>query len=273
MKRIAERLQIRGPHVRLADWDPRATPGCKDRDSAAERLARNLERIDTLQYQLYAEARQALLIVLQGMDASGKDGVTRKVMTAFNPQGCKVWSFKVPTAEERAHDFLWRIHRATPPHGGVAVFNRSHYEDVLVVRVHSLVPREVWAGRYPIINQFEHQLHEHGTRVLKFFLHISRAEQRDRLLARLDHPNKNWKFNEGDIPEREHWNAYRRAYEDAIGRCSTAEAPWYVVPADHKWYRDLAVSEIVADTIAAMHPRPPKVKLDVKGLRARLARS
>jgi PPK2 family polyphosphate:nucleotide phosphotransferase len=272
MKRNAERLQVRGRTVRLADWSPRATPGCKDKDEAAEGLAENLSRIDELQYRLYAEARQSLLIVLQGMDTSGKDGLIRKVLTIFNPQGCKVWPFKVPTLEEGAHDFLWRIHRAAPAAGDVAVFNRSHYEDVLVVRVHELVPRSVWSLRYHVINEFERHLHERGTRVLKFFLHISREEQRERLVARLDHPLKRWKFSEADLVERGRWRSYQRAYEDALAKCSTAHAPWHVIPADRKWYRDFAVSQIVADTLEQMNPRIPKARLALQKLRARLAR-
>jgi PPK2 family polyphosphate:nucleotide phosphotransferase len=272
MKRLAERLRVSGRTMRLADWNPRATPGCKDKDEAAERLVRNLARIDVLQYRLHAEARQSLLIVLQGMDTSGKDGVIRHVMTVFNPQGCRVWPFKVPTPDEAAHDFLWRIHQAAPARGQVAVFNRSHYEDVLVVRVHQLVPREVWLRRYQIINDFERHLHEHGTRVLKFFLHVSRGEQRGRLLERLEEPLKHWKFSDGDLVERKRWPGYQRAYEDALARCSTRHAPWHVIPADRKWYRDLAVSEIVADTLDEMNPKVPRTKLNVKRLSARLAR-
>ena len=272
MKSLGERLQVRSRTVRLADWGPGSTPQCKGKDQANERLAENLARIDELQYRLHAEARQSLLIVLQGMDTSGKDGLIRKVMTIFNPQGCKVWSFKVPTLEEAAHDFLWRIHRTAPAAGEVAVFNRSHYEDVLVVRVHELVPRGVWSVRYRAINEFERHLHERGTRVLKFFLHISREEQRQRLLARLDHPLKRWKFSDADLVERGLWRSYQRAYEDALARCSTAHAPWHVIPADRKWYRDFAVSQIVADTLERMDPRIPKAKLAIRSLRARLQR-
>jgi PPK2 family polyphosphate:nucleotide phosphotransferase len=272
MKSFAERLQVRRGRTRLADWKPDSTPGCKGKDQAAEQLAENLARIDELQYRLYSEARQSLLIVLQGMDSSGKDGLIRNVLTIFNPQGCKVWPFKVPTLEEAAHDFLWRIQSAAPSAGEVAVFNRSHYEDVLVVRVHELVPRRVWSLRYRAINEFERHLHEHGTRVLKFFLHISRDEQRDRLLARLDDPLKRWKFSDADLVERRHWRGYQRAYEDALTRCSTSHAPWHVIPADRKWYRDLAVSRVVADTLEQMNPRIPKARLAVQKLRARLAR-
>lgn len=270
MTQELERLRVRGRKVRLADWDPRSTPGCDSKEEAAERLAKTIARLDDLQYRLYAEGRRSLLIVLQGMDTSGKDGVTRHVMTAFNPQGCRVVSFKVPSAEEAAHDFLWRIHRAAPARGEIVVFNRSHYEDVLVVRVHGLVPREVWSARYEAINRFERHLGENGTTVLKFFLHISAKEQRERLLARLEDPAKHWKFSEGDLAEREHWDAYQRAYEDALAKCSTREAPWYVIPADRKWYRDWAIAEIVAKTLERMAPRPPKVTLEVKRLREAL---
>jgi PPK2 family polyphosphate:nucleotide phosphotransferase len=271
-KGIAQQLQVRGDKCSLTDWDPRATPACRDKAEAAERLERNLARIDALQYLLYAEGHRSLLLVLQGMDTSGKDGLIRKVMTAFNPQACEVWSFKVPTPEEAAHDFLWRIHRAAPRRGEIAIFNRSHYEDVLVVRVHELVPRAVWSRRYEEINEFERHLHDHGTTVLKFFLHISREEQQERLLARLDEPRKHWKFSEGDLAERQRWKEYQRAYEDALARCSTEDAPWFVIPSDRKWYRDLAVSEIIADALERMDPKPPKVTLDVKRLRAQITK-
>lgn len=273
MKDIARYLKVGSGKVRLSRWDPDSTPGAADRAGAEARTEANLARIDRLQYGLHAEGRRSLLIVLQGMDSAGKDGLIRKVMTAFNPQGCRVTSFKVPTPLEAAHDFLWRIHRAAPARGEVAIFNRSHYEDVLVVRVHGLVPRKVWSRRYRSINRFEQHLHEHGTRVLKFFLHISRKEQKKRLLARLDDPRKNWKFSEADIAERGHWRAYHRAYEDALSKCTSKHAPWYVIPANAKWYRNLAVSEIVADALEAMDPRPPKVKLDIARLRRRLERA
>jgi PPK2 family polyphosphate:nucleotide phosphotransferase len=272
-KHVIKHLQVRGRAVRLSGWDQGATPGCKTKEEAADRLAANLERIDVLQYRLFAEARRSLLIVLQGMDTAGKDGLIRKVMTVFNPQGCRVWPFKVPTLEEAVHDFLWRIHRAVPARGEVSIFNRSHYEDVLVVRVHDLVPERVWSRRYKQINAFEHHLHVHGTQVLKLFLHISRKEQQERLRARLDDPLKRWKFSDADLVERKYWSAYQRAYEEALGRCSTRQAPWYVIPADNKWYRDFAVSEILVETLEAMDPRLPRVKLDVKGLRARLMAS
>ena len=270
MKDIDRALIVRNGKVKLSDWNPRSTPGCDDKDEAAARLAKNLERIDELQYALYAENQRSLLIVLQGMDTSGKDGVIRKVMTAFNASGTRVTSFKVPSDEEKSHDFLWRIHKAAPAKGQVVIFNRSHYEDVLVVRVRELVPEKVWSKRYEIINDFERRLTDNGTRVLKFFLHISNEEQRERLLARLEAPSKHWKFSENDLSERTKWKDYQAAYVDALAKCSTKIAPWFVIPADRKWYRDLAISEIVADTLAEMKPEPPRVKLDLKKLKAKL---
>jgi len=269
VSRFARRLQFRG-RIDLDHRPPDATPLWKDREAAEARTQKNLERIDALQYRLFAEARRSLLIVLQGMDGSGKDGLIRRVLTVFNPQGCRVWPFKVPNAEEAAHDFLWRIHRATPARGEIAVFNRSHYEEVLVPRVHGTVPESAWSQRYESINAFERHLVRTGTTILKFFLHISRKEQRERLLARLEDPDKHWKFDPGDLKERARWKDYRRAYEDLLTLCNTAEGRWHVVPADHKWYRDVAVSEIVADTLDAMHPHVPRVKLDLAKLRSRL---
>ena len=272
-KSIADALRVRGGSVNLSKRDANATPGVRDKQEAAERLEANLALLDDLQYRLYAEGRRSLLLVFQGMDAAGKDGVIRKVATAFNPQGCRAWSFKVPTPEEAAHDFLWRIHRATPPKGDVAIFNRSHYEDVLVVRVHDLVQKSVWSERYEIINEFEKRLTEDGTTILKFFLHIDHDEQTQRIRERLDDPAKHWKFSEADLNERKHWDDYQAAFEDLLGRCSTKHAPWYVIPANRKWYRDVAVSDIIVEALAEMNPRPKAVKLDVKSLRARLARS
>ena len=213
MKDLERRLRFRKNGPRFAAIAPRGTPGWKfaspetAKEKAAARVAENLARIDELQYRLYAEGRQSLLIVVQGMDTSGKDGVIRRVMAAFNPQGCRVWAFKVPSVEEASHDFLWRIHRATPGRGEIAIFNRSHYEDVLVVRVHDLVPREEWMRRYDQINAFERHLTENATRVIKFYLHISPEEQLERLRARLDEPGKHWKFSEGDVSERVHWKS------------------------------------------------------------------
>ena len=204
-----------------------------------------------------------MLVVLQGIDAAGKDGTIKRVMNAFNPQGSPVTSFKVPTAEELAHDYLWRIHRAVPRKGEIGIFNRSHYEDVLVVRVHDIVPRAVWSKRYDQINDFERHLVATGTTVVKFFLAIDRDEQRERFQARYDDPSKRWKFSMGDLEERAHWDDYQAAFDEALTRTSTDEAPWYVIPANRKWFRNLAVSTILADTIADLRPRYPPVADDV----------
>jgi PPK2 family polyphosphate:nucleotide phosphotransferase len=201
------------------------------------------------------------------MDASGKDGTIRHVMSAFNPMGCPVASFKVPTAEELAHDFLWRVHPHAPARGEIAVFNRSHYEDVLVVRVHELVPKAVWQRRYDQINTFEETVASGGATVVKFFLHIDRDEQRQRLQARLDDPTKRWKFKTGDLAERKLWDGYMAAYEDALSRCSTATAPWYIVPANKNWFRNLAVAEIVGDVIEELDPQYPQPSQDLSAIR------
>jgi PPK2 family polyphosphate:nucleotide phosphotransferase len=270
VKSFTDQLRVRGGSLRLSDRDPDATPGTRNKRAALERTAGNVARIDALQYRLHAENRQSLLIVLQGMDAAGKDGVVRHVMAAFNPQGCRVVSFKAPSSEELAHDFLWRIHLAAPARGEVVIFNRSHYEDVLIVRVHGLVPKAQWQARYALINEFEHSLAEHGTRVLKFFLHIDRDKQRERLLERLEDPEKHWKFNAGDLDERALWDDYQQAYEDALNRCSTKHAPWFVIPSNRKWFRDLAISQVVADTLADMKPAIPATTFDVHAFEARL---
>lgn len=259
-----------GRKVSLGRWKASSTPGVDGEEQAREQTERALERLEELQYRLHAERRQSLLVVLQGMDCAGKDGVVRKVMTGFDPLGVRVKPFKVPSEEERAHDYLWRVHREVPAAGEVVVFNRSHYEDVLVVRVHELVPRAVWSKRYAQINAFEELLAASGTTVLKFFLHLSRGEQQQRLLERLDDPLKRWKFNAGDLDERGKWKDYRRAYEEALGRCSTKHAPWWVIPADRKWYRDWAVSQVLLRTFERMAPRVPTPELDVTALRKRL---
>jgi PPK2 family polyphosphate:nucleotide phosphotransferase len=268
---LARTLRVRpGRRVGLAEIDPRGTPGARDKAASARALARNLERLDSLQFRLFAEGRRALLVVLQGMDTSGKDGVVRHVMTGLNPAGCRVTSFKAPSAEERAHDFLWRIHRAVPAAGEVGIFNRSHYEDVLIVRVHGLVPKGVWKRRYAQINAFERHLVDSGVTLLKCFLHISPGEQLERLRARLDDPTRHWKVNPADFDERARWDDYTEAYEDALRLCSTDAAPWHVVPADRKWYRDLAISTLLVETLEDMDPRFPKVELDLEALRKRM---
>jgi PPK2 family polyphosphate:nucleotide phosphotransferase len=245
-----------GSKVDLRDIDPDATPGYSHK-TAKPKMETDLARLASLQERIWAERRHRILIVLQGIDASGKDGTISHVMSAFNPQGCRVAGFGVPTEVELAHDYLWRIHAATPRTGEIVIFNRSHYESVLVERVHALVPEATWKGRYDQINAFEATLAAEGTTILKFFLHIDPAEQLARLKARYDDPTKRWKFNVGDLEERKLWGAYRVAFEDALERCSTDAAPWYVIPANHKWYRDLVVGEIVAQTLESLDPRYP----------------
>jgi PPK2 family polyphosphate:nucleotide phosphotransferase len=247
----------------LARFDPEDTHGVEKGDAMAARLAKSIARLDALQYLMYAEQRRALLIVLQGMDAAGKDGTIRHVMTGLNPQGCRVHTFKTPSADERAHDFLWRSHAAVPPRGDVAIFNRSYYEDVLIARVHKLVPKPVWSGRYEQINRFEEFLTQNDVIVVKFFLHISRDEQRERFRARLRDSTKQWKLSPADFQDRTHWDEYAVAYEDVLSRCSTPHAPWFVIPANHKWFRDFAVSHILVDTLEACHMQFPKPSFDI----------
>jgi PPK2 family polyphosphate:nucleotide phosphotransferase len=252
-----------GKPFRLAEVDPREKGGFEDKDEAKEHLERHLERLNHLQQRLYAGGEHALLIVLQGMDTGGKDGTIRHVMGAFDPQGVRVTSFKAPTEEELDHDFLWRVHRATPRRGMVGIFNRSHYEDVLVVRVKSLVPEEVWRPRYEQIVHFEELLAAGGVTVVKLFLHISPGEQAERLRERQRDPEKQWKFRPGDLEDRKLWGQYMAVYEEALTRCNTRGAPWYVVPADHKWYRNLVVSEILIATLEALDLQLPEPAEDV----------
>jgi PPK2 family polyphosphate:nucleotide phosphotransferase len=257
MADLRSRLRVEpGTRVRLSKLDPAATHGLA-KDSAAGVTARQLARLADLQDRLWAEAKRSVLVVLQGIDAAGKDGTINKVMEAFNPQGCPVTSFKVPSAEELAHDYLWRVHRQVPRKGEIGIFNRSHYEDVLVVRVHELVPKSVWSKRYEQINAFERMLSESGTTIVKFFLSIDRDEQRERFQARYDDPTKRWKFSMGDLEERKLWDRYQAAFDEALTRTSTAWAPWYVIPANRKWFRDLAVATILADTLAGLKPAYP----------------
>jgi PPK2 family polyphosphate:nucleotide phosphotransferase len=262
-----------GSDARLKHRKPDDTAGWDDKQAARQRTARNVETLAALQYRLYAESRRSVLIVVQAMDAGGKDGVVRHVLSGLNPAGCHVTSFKVPSSEELSHDYLWRIHRAAPPRGSIGVFNRSHYEDVLVVRVKNLAPAPVWQRRYRQINEFERTLTEEGTTVVKFFIHISKEEQRERLLSRLEDPERNWKFRAGDLDERQRWNEYQCAYEDALTRCSTRYAPWYVIPGDHKWFRDLAVSEILVTRLKEMKPRFPAPFEDIAEFKRRLRRA
>jgi PPK2 family polyphosphate:nucleotide phosphotransferase len=238
-----------GTEVKLKDYDPDHREKHVDHDSAQEMLTQVNNELSELQELLAAAQHHSMLIVLQGMDTSGKDGTIRHVFTSVNPQGCEVHSFKEPTQEEILHDFLWRVHKAAPARGMIGVFNRSHYEDVLVVRVHNLVAEDVWSKRYKEINHFEKLLTNSGTIVLKFFLHISNDEQKQRLLAREQDRDKAWKLSTSDWAERKYWDDYQAAYEDVLSKCSTDEAPWYIVPANHKWYRNLAIAQVVTDTM------------------------
>lgn len=262
---LTQRLMVKpGATIQLADIDPAETHGAEKGAELDAALARNVARIGELQYLMYAEHRRALLVVLQAMDAAGKDGTIRHVMTGFNPQGCRVTAFKTPTPEELAHDFLWRVHAVVPGKGDVAVFNRSHYEDVLIVRVQRLVPERVWKRRYDQINEFERRLAENDVVIVKLFLHISKDEQKRRLKRRLEDPTRQWKVSLGDFEQRKLWKDYMRAYEDAITKCNAKAAPWYVVPADKKWFRNLAVSQILVDTLEALDMRFPKPTIDFK---------
>jgi PPK2 family polyphosphate:nucleotide phosphotransferase len=247
-----------GSPIRLADIDPDESEGYKKKKQVAKELKHQRARITDLQARLYAEHQRGLLIVLQAMDTGGKDGTIKGVFRGVNPQGCQVWTFKAPSDEELEHDFLWRHHRRGPSMGMVTIFNRSHYEDVLVVRVHDLVPEAVWRPRYQLINHFEQMLAQEGVTVLKFYLHISKDEQERRLQARQADPTKRWKFNPKDLEERKFWDDYVSAYEDAINQCSTLYAPWYVVPANKKWFRNLVVARTIADALEAIDPRFPE---------------
>jgi len=241
-----------------------------DKNTGIDRLKKYSQDLADLQELLYAEHKHKVLVVLQGMDTSGKDGTIANVFGMVNPQGTKVANFKVPTPKELDHDYLWRIHPHTPGKGEIVVFNRSHYEDVLVVRVHELVPKSVWKKRYDHINAFERLLTDEGTTILKFFLHISKQAQAERFLARLDRPNKRWKFNPGDLAEREYWDDYTAAYEEMLSRTSTPWAPWYVVPSDRKWYRNLAVATLVRETIKNLDMNFPAEVPEIDSYREQL---
>ncbi len=252
-----------GSKVQLADFDARHVEGDWNKKSALKQIESNTDLTRDLAYRLYAENRRAVLLVLQGMDTAGKDGTIRTVMTGINPQSCQIVPFKQPSHEELDHDFLWRIHKEVPRRGNIGIFNRSHYEDVLVVRVHNLVPESQWRKRYQQINDFESLLVEGHITILKCFLHISKEEQRERLQARLDNPQKRWKFSRGDLSERKRWGDYQQAYEEALTRCNTAHAPWHIIPSDRKWYRNLVVSQILRDTLEEMAPEFPPCEPDL----------
>ena len=232
------------------------------KDDAKKLLKKNQEKMRKLQVRLHAEDKQSLLVVFQAMDTGGKDSTIEKVVGHLNPQGCAVHGFKKPTDEELAHDFLWRVHPHTPAAGQISIFNRSHYEDVLIVKVHQWAADRVIDQRYEQINQFENLLHSAGTRIVKIMLHISSEYQRERLIRRLEKPSKQWKFNPADLVEREHWDAYTSAYETMLSRCSTSMAPWYIVPAETRWYRNVIVSQILRDTLEEMDPQFPDANFD-----------
>jgi PPK2 family polyphosphate:nucleotide phosphotransferase len=246
-----------GTTLRLSEVDPDESEQYRGKKDIKDALGTQVARIRDLQARLYAERQQSLLIVLQAMDTGGKDGTIRGVFEGVNPQGCQVWSFKAPSTEELEHDVLWRYHTKAPSRGMITIFNRSHYEEVLIVRVKKLMPEDVWRHRYTMINEFEHMLTLNNTAVIKFYLHISKEEQKRRLQSRLDDPAKHWKFSSADLKERGYWDDYMAAFEDAIGTCSTDYAPWYVIPANRKWYRNLVVARTIADTLEAMNPQYP----------------
>lgn len=256
-----------GALIDLDEMDAGTTGDFKSKKDAKDELEHVAKRLEELQYLLHASEQKSLLIVLQGRDAGGKDGTIKYVLGAMNPQGCVISNFKVPSREEAAHDFLWRCHKAVPGKGQVAVFNRSHYEDVLVVRVHKLVPEEIWSKRYDHINAFERLLTDHGTQILKFYLHIDGEEQLERFKDRLDDPDRRWKISDADYSERPLAPDYAAAYRDAFARCSTDEAPWFVIPSNHKWFRNLAVGRIVVEALEGMNLKTPQPTVDLEEIR------
>jgi len=253
--------------LKLDKIDPNFKDKHEDKNSAEAETAEHVDKMRELQYLLYAEGKRSLLVCLQALDAAGKDGTINNVLGAMNPQGCKVYGFKVPSKEELAHDFLWRIHARTPGKGEVVIFNRSHYESVLVERVHNLVPKETWSERYDLINEFERGLVANGTHIIKLFLHISADEQLLRFKQRIDDPARHWKISDSDYSERKLWNDYQEAYEDAISKTSTMHAPWYVIPSNHKWFRNLAVSDIIVDTLKSLDMEYPAPTVDIERIR------
>jgi PPK2 family polyphosphate:nucleotide phosphotransferase len=259
-----------GSKIKLADIDPGYAPKHLTETTAKAETEAHRESIGKVQDLMYAEAHHSLLIVLQAMDAGGKDGTVSHAMSTFNPMGTTVTSFKRPSAEELKHDFLWRVHPHAPAKGMVSVFNRSHYEDVLVVRVHNLVPKDIWSRRYDAINEFEKRIYrESNTHILKFFLYISKQEQLERFKARLDDPARNWKISEDDYKEREFWDDYIGAYETVFHKTSTRNAPWYIIPSNHKWFRNVAISQIVASTLEELNIQTPQPQVDLEQIRQR----
>jgi PPK2 family polyphosphate:nucleotide phosphotransferase len=257
-----------GSRIRLKHFDPGYHGKHESRESALPEIQKNLQKMDQLQYLMYAENKHSLLIVLQGLDAAGKDGVVRHVLTGMNPEGCVSVNFKQPTKEEQEHDFLWRVHPHVPARGSVAIFNRSHYEDVLVARVHGLVPEKIWSKRYDQINDFERLIvTENNTTILKFFLHISKGEQLARFKKRLDDPARQWKISDSDYKERDYWSDYIRAFEDVLTKTSTEHAPWFIIPSNHKWFRDLAISQIIVRQMKEMDMQLPKPTVNIAEIR------
>ena len=256
-----------GKNIDLDDIHADFKPADFDRDQAEATFKALTDKLRDLQNLMYAEDKRSLLVVLQGRDAAGKDGTIRHVFGPMNPQGCRVTSFKVPSKMEAAHDFLWRCHVSAPKRGMVRIFNRSHYEDVLVVRVHDLVPKEIWSKRYDYINDFERLLADNGTMILKFYLHIDQAEQLERFRKRIDNPKKNWKISDADYSERPYWDAYTAAFEDALSRCSTDEAPWFVIPSNRKWFRNLAIADIVVEAMEGLKMRYPEPSVAMDEIR------
>ena len=255
-----------GSIIKLKDIDPEFKDQYESRKEADKEIEKYEKKLRDLQELLYADGRCSLLIVLQGMDTAGKDGTISHILGAMNPQGCRVIGFKQPSDKELSHDFLWRIHQAAPAKGSVTIFNRSHYEDVLVVRVHNLVPQAVWSSRYDQINAFESELAAANTHILKFFLHISKKEQLSRFKDRLDNPDKQWKISEADYKERKFWDEYTSAYEEALSRCSIEDAPWFIIPSDHKWFRNLAIARIVVEHLEALDMKFPSPSVDLKNI-------
>jgi PPK2 family polyphosphate:nucleotide phosphotransferase len=264
----AKRFEVApNSRIRLDEIDAGYKGEHEDKHTAQSELDEYSKRLTELQFLMYAENKRSLLIVLQAMDAGGKDGTIKHVLGPMNPQGCRVYGFKTPSPEELAHDYLWRIHKVTPPTGYVTVFNRSHYEDVLIVRVHNLVPKDVWSKRYDEINAFEKQLVDNHTHILKFYLHIDKEEQLARFKQRLDDPTRHWKISESDYAEREYWGDYQKAYEEAISKCTTDHAPWYVIPSNHKWFRNLAVSQILVQTLESFNMKFPASTVNIEEIR------
>lgn len=256
-----------GEKVKLSEWDPNDTSEFEGgKDAARKELEKLNKKLEELQELLFAEHQHKLLVVLQAMDTGGKDGAIRHVFEGVNPQGTRVANFKEPSAEELDHDYLWRVHKQVPAKGEIVIFNRSHYEELLIVRVHNLVPPEIWKQRFDQINAFEQMLTENGTTILKFYLHIDQEEQKQRLQARLDDPKKHWKFRRGDLAERKLWPDYMQAYEDVLNKTSTARAPWYIVPSNHKWYRDLVISRVLVDALQGLNMKFPEPEEGLEGI-------